>query len=344
MSSNIEPEPEMSFLDHLDELRRRLTFSAISIAIAFVLCFAVSDKIYQILDKPVREALQKAKQYQLKNNIVQLQNISELADNTSFTYAFVREANLQGVTIPPGTTMPAKIIRKDGKRLAVASAPLAVGQKVIPEGFELPVDITEYTSSNDRLVVHTLQGGFNLYVKVAFYAAFVLSVPFLLFQVWKFIEPGLYPHEKVYVVPFVLMATFFFLLGAVFAYYIAFPRAVEFLLSVSENFQTLIEVNEYFDLIITIILGLGLVFEMPTVVLFLARFGIVTPGFMLRFWRHALVAVFIIAALLSPTTDIPNMMVFAVPMMILYFFSVGIAWIFGKPRTEEAVEEAEETE
>jgi sec-independent protein translocase protein TatC len=340
MSSNVAPveEPTMSFLDHLDELRRRLTYAAIAIAIAFGVCFTFSDKIYAFLDKPVREALQKAKQYQLDNKKIPLHPIEELPDNATFTFVFSGESNLDGITIPAGTTIPARLEKREKGRAVVAASSLVVGKTMIEEGFELPVEmVANLTDTNDRLVVHTLQGGFNLYIKVAFYAALVLSIPFLLFQIWAFISPGLYEHEKGYMIPFVGMATFFFLLGATFAYYVAFPRAVEFLLSVSVNFRPLIEVNEYFDLIITIILGLGLVFEIPTVVLFLARFGLVTPGFMLRFWRHAIVVIFIIAALLSPTTDIPNMMVFAVPMMGLYFFSVGIAWFFGKPRIEDTV-------
>jgi len=325
----------MSFLDHLDELRKRLTYSAIAIAIAFVICFSQSDKIYGFLDKPVRAALKRAREFQIENKKLPIRPIEELADNASFTYVFNNEANLEGVTIPAGTTMPARLEKREKGRAVVASSALVIGKSVIPEGFELPVDAVanyDYTNTNDQLVVHTLQSGFNLYIKVAFYASLVLSVPFLLFQLWAFIAPGLYEHERVYVVPFVTMATFFFLLGSAFGYYVAFPRAVEFLLTVSKNFRPMIEVNEYFDLIMTIILGLGLVFEIPTLVLFLSRFGLVTPRFMLRFWRHATVLIFFIAAVISPTTDIANMMVFALPMMGLYFFSVGIAWFFGKPR------------
>lgn len=331
--STLPDDRSMSFLEHLDELRKRLTYSAAAIAVSFVICFSFSEQIYSFLDRPVRAALQRAKQYQIENKKIPISTIEELAENTEFIFVFSKETSLQGVTIPSGTTIPAKIVRRDNMRVVQTTAPLAVGRRVVPLGFELPVEMG-ISSSNDRLVVHTLQGGFNLYIKVAFYAALALSVPFLIYQIWAFIEPGLYPHEKKYVVPFVGMASFFFILGTVFAYYIAFPRAVEFLLGVSQNFQALIEVNEYFDLIITIILGLGIVFEIPTVVLFLALFGLVTPKMMLRYWRHAIVVVFIVAALLSPTTDIPNMLVFALPMIGLYFFSVGIAWFFGRPRRE----------
>lgn len=328
----------MSFLDHLDELRRRLTYAAIAIAIAFAVCFSFSDKIYSFLDKPVRLALQKARLHQLKFNQTPVIQLEELPDNATFTYVFNSESSVQGVAIPAGTTMPAKLEKLDnGARSVVAANKVVVGRTVIPEGFKLSLDeIGNYQSTEDTLVVHTLQGGFNLYVKVAFYAALALSVPVLLFQIWAFIAPGLYENERKGVVPFITMATLFFAIGATFAYYVAFPRAVDFLLSVSQNFRPMIEVNEYFDLIITIILGLGLVFEIPAVVYFFAKLGLVTPRFMLRFWRHAIVLIFIISAILSPTTDIPNMLVFAVPMVGLYFFSVGIAWVVGKPRPEQA--------
>ncbi|MEW6737318.1 MAG: twin-arginine translocase subunit TatC [Acidobacteriota bacterium] len=330
-------ETSMSFLDHLDELRRRLTYSAIAITIAFIVCFTFSDRIYAFLDKPVREALRRQKQLQLETNQIAIRPIEELADNTAFIYAFNMEASLQGITIPAGTTLPAKLVKKDSGRVIVTASTLVVGKAVVPEGTELPMGIVaNYSDTNEALVVHTLQGGFNLYVKVAFYAAIAFSVPFLLYQLWLFISPGLYQHEKVYVFPFVLMASVFFLLGAAFAYYVAFPRAIDFLLEVSQNFRALIEVNEYFDLIITIVFGLGLVFEIPTVVLFLARFGLVTPQFLLGIWRYAVIGIFLFAAILSPTSDIANMMVFYLPMLGLYLFSIGIAWLFGKPRSEPA--------
>jgi sec-independent protein translocase protein TatC len=334
----VEP-PAMSFLDHLDELRRRLTYSAMAVAIAFVVCFNFSDRIYAFLGKPVSMALKQAREYQIKNNVTPISQLEEMPDKSQFTYVFNAEASMQGVTIPAGTTMPARLEKQEnGNRAVVAASRIVVGKSVIPEGFRLPLEeignIT--TNQDDMLVVHTLQGGFNHYIKVAFYAALALSVPFLLIQVWGFISPGLYEHEKRGVVPFVSMATICFATGAAFAYYVAFPRAVTFLLSVSVNFRPMIEVNEYFDLIITIILGLGLVFEIPAIVYFFAKLGLLTAGFMMRFWRHAMVAIFIIAAILSPTTDIPNMMVFAVPMAALYFFSVGIAWAVAKPRPESA--------
>jgi sec-independent protein translocase protein TatC len=128
------------------------------------------------------------------------------------------------------------------------------------------------------------------------------------------------------------MGTLFFLLGAAFGYYIAFPRAALWLLELGSGFRPLIKANEYFDLIIIIVLGLGTVFQIPTITFFLARLGLVTPQQMIRPWRYALVGIAVLAAVISPTGDIPNMLVFALPMLVLYAFSIGIAWVFGKPR------------
>ncbi|MFY9572398.1 MAG: twin-arginine translocase subunit TatC, partial [Blastocatellia bacterium] len=189
----------------------------------------------------------------------------------------------------------------------------------------------------NQLVVGTVQGAFNLYIKVAFYAAIFFAVPFLLVQVWGFVSPGLYPHEKTYAAPIIIMASVFFLLGTAFAYYIAFPRAANFLLGVAAggNLRPLVTADEYFDLIIVIMLGLGVVFEIPTVTFFTARLGLVSPKLLMSVWRYALIAIFILAAVLSPTTDIPNLLVFAAPMMILYLLSVGIAWVFHRRRQSE---------
>src|SRR5437588_4252561 len=111
MSSNAAPvvEPTMSFLEHLDELRRRLTYSAIAIAITFTVCFVYSEQIYHFLDAPVREALKKQREIQLSAGKVAISPIEELPDNATFTYVFNKEANLKGITIPAGTTMPAKL-------------------------------------------------------------------------------------------------------------------------------------------------------------------------------------------------------------------------------------------
>jgi sec-independent protein translocase protein TatC len=252
--------------------------------------------------------------------------------------------------VTPGTTIKVRVEPgPDGTPKLVTASPWVINtETVVDEGYTIRRDL--YSVSNvilgpdGKLVVGTVQGAFNLYIKVAFYAAIFFTVPFILVQVWGFVAPGLYPHEKKYAWPLIVMASAFFLLGCAFAYYIAFPRAANFLLGVAAggNLRPLVTADEYFDLIIMIMLGLGIVFEIPTVTLFGSRLGLISPGFLLKVWRYAVIGIFILAAVLSPTTDIPNLLVFAAPMLLLYFLSVGIAWLFHRKRQTEREFQASE--
>ena len=122
-------------------------------------------------------------------------------------------------------------------------------------------------------------------------------------------------------------------LGAAFAYYVIFPPAAKYLLGLGSDFRLLLKADDYFDFIIIVMLGMGVVFQMPAITYVLARIGLVTAGLMVRIWKTALIVILISAAILSPTNDIPNMMLFAAPMLVLYVISIFIAWIFNKPRT-----------
>ncbi|MBI2819754.1 MAG: twin-arginine translocase subunit TatC, partial [Acidobacteria bacterium] len=148
-----------------------------------------------------------------------------------------------------------------------------------------------------------------------------------LYQVWKFISPGLYPHEKRYTIPFVTLCSGLFIAGGAFAYFVAFPAALRFLLNFAHQFRPMITVNEYFSLAITIILGLAIVFELPVLLLVLTFLRLVTPGFLLRNSRYAILLIFVGAALITPTPDVPTMMLFAMPLIALYFFGIGLSYV-----------------
>jgi sec-independent protein translocase protein TatC len=341
MKSADEPEeshePEegtMGFLDHLEELRRRIFYVVGFVFIAFIVCWGFSSSLYRFLSKPVSEALIASRLQSVKSG-VKLASLKDVPDGSAVTFIFSGGVTIQGAVVPAGTAVPARIVRDEkGARALETAQTVVIGDRVIPEKFVLPASnlFSDAIDPTGQLVVHTVQGAFNLYLKVAFYAAIFFSIPFALYQIYGFIAPGLYKHERGYIWPVLIMGTGFFLLGSAFGYYIAFPRACAFLLDTAKDFQAFIEVNDYFDLIIAIVLGLGIVFELPTIVFVLARIGLVTGGFLLKVWRLALIGIFILAAIISPTSDIPNMLVFAVPMMILYFLSVGIAFVFGRER------------
>ena len=173
---------------------------------------------------------------------------------------------------------------------------------------------------------------FLLYMKVGFLASLFLSAPFVLYQVWAFIAPGLYPRERRNVFPFILFATTFFLAGGAFGYYVGFPAACRFLIGIAADFQPALRVGSLFAFESKIILGMGLVFELPTVVYFLARLGIVTPGFLWHNFKYAVLVIFIVAAVITPTPDIVTQCIFAAPMILLYLLSIAVAHLFGRVR------------
>ncbi len=234
--------PAMSFLDHLEELRRRIIHSIIAVTVGFFACWRYAERIYGFMQRPIMEALHR-----------------------------------QG--------MPEKLV---------------------------------YLNPTEP---------FNLYLKVAFLAGLFLTSPFVLYQVWLFISPGLYRHEKRYVFPFMFSTVALFLGGGIFGYKMVYPAALNFLIEYGKQFQPMITIGEYTDLFLTIIIGMGIIFELPILVFFLSLMGIITAGWMWRNLRYSILVIFIIAAIVTPTTDILNMCIFAAPMVALYVVSIAIAWL-----------------
>ena len=201
----------------------------------------------------------------------------------------------------------------------------------------MSVPITQFLPAGEKLAFTGLVDPFMLYMKVALLAGIFVASPVVLWQFWLFVSPALYRHERGLVIPFIVFTTLFFLAGGYFGYKIAFPMVVKFLLTVGGDFRQVITINEYFSMASKVILGLGLVFEMPVLIMLLARFGIVTAKFLLKYFRFAVLIIFIIAAVITPTPDIPTQCVFALPMIALYLLGVLVAWIFGnKRRVEES--------
>jgi sec-independent protein translocase protein TatC len=168
---------------------------------------------------------------------------------------------------------------------------------------------------------------FNIYLKVGFIAGLFVASPFILYQVWQFISPGLYRHERRYVLPFMFSTVGLFLAGGWFGYKMVYPAALDFLIGYGKQFQAMITIGEYTQLFLTIIVGLGVIFEMPILIFFLALMGVVSAGWMWRNVRYSILVIFIIAAVVTPTTDIMNMCIFAAPMVGLYVFSILIAYL-----------------
>ena len=181
---------------------------------------------------------------------------------------------------------------------------------------------------------------FNFSLKLSFIAGAIMASPFILYQVWLFISPGLYRHEKRYVWPFMGATITLFLGGAFFGYHYVYPGALDFLLGYGKQFTPMVTINEYCDLFMTVILGLGATFELPILVMFLALFGLITPGWLWRNIRYAILVIFIIAAIITPTPDILTMCVFAAPMLVLYVISIGVAYMVHPSRRDPKKQEA----
>ena len=237
-----ESMPAMSFLEHLEELRRRIIYCLIAVAVGFFACWGYAERIYGIMQAPIMQALHR-----------------------------------HGMA--------------------------------------------------EKLVYLNPTEPFNLYLKVGFLAGLFVASPFVLYQVWLFISPGLYRNEKRYVFPFMFSTVGLFIAGGIFGYKMVYPAALDFLIGYGQQFTPMITIGEYTDLFLTIIIGMGVIFEMPILVFFLSLLGIVTAGWMWRNLRYSILVIFIIAAIITPTTDILNMCIFAAPMVALYVLSIAIAWL-----------------
>lgn len=243
----------MSFLAHLEELRKRIIRAAMAVAVGFFACWYYADNIFAFMMVPIMDALR-------RNHMDQ------------------------------------------------------------------------------KLVYLNPTEPFNLYIKVGLIAGLFLASPFVLYQVWAFIAPGLYRNEKRYVLPFMCSTVLLFLSGGFFGYKMAYPAALDFLVGYGKRFQPMITIGEYTSLFLTIIVGLGLVFELPILAFFLALMGVINAKWMWKNFRYAILACFIVAAIITPTPDIMNMCLFAAPMVALYMISMLVAYLVHPARRKKRAE------
>lgn len=185
-------------------------------------------------------------------------------------------------------------------------------------------------------------GQLFLYMQVAFFGGLVVSLPHTLYQVWLFVAPGLYPKERRYTRWVVVFTSFCFLGGVAFAYFVILPAAFSFFVSFgTPQIENTISIDEYFGFVINLMLGAGLVFELPMLSFFLSRLGFLTPKLMRKYWRHSFVAILIIAAFITPTPDPYNMLLLSLPMLGLYELSIWISR-FSQPRRVKDAGEAQD--
>jgi sec-independent protein translocase protein TatC len=194
--------------------------------------------------------------------------------------------------------------------------------------------------AGDALIFTRPGEGIAFYLDVAFIGGVVLSAPFVMYQVWRFIAPGLYAKEKKLAIPFVLLTTAGSIGGALFTHYFMFPATIAFLATFhSPTMKFMPRVEDTFEVYKMMVLGMVAVFQIPTLVFFLAKMRLVTARFLWRHTNYAILVIFIVAAVLTPSTDPWNQTLFAAPMFALYLISIGIAWLVGpkaQPETQES--------
>jgi sec-independent protein translocase protein TatC len=178
---------------------------------------------------------------------------------------------------------------------------------------------------------------FMLYIRIAIIAGLFISAPLIFSQVWLFVAPALYAKERRYAIPFVVLSSIGVLAGAAFSHYVAFPLMWKFFASFSNELVSFMpRIEDSFSLYMRMLLGMAAVFQMPALVFFLARMGVVSARWMIRRFKYAVLVIFVIAAVITPSSDYASQMIVAFPMIGLYILSIAIAWMFGKKRTELA--------
>jgi len=226
--------------------------------------------------------------------------------------------------------------------LIALSVAFALAWSRAPQLFELLArPVRRYLPPGQNLAYTTLTEPFLLYFRVALLGGLILASPVILWQLWLFVAPALYRREKRFAIPFLFASVLFFLSGCAFGYLEAFPIVVGFLVGMGKEFQAVITINQYLGTATKIILGLGICFELPILIFFLTRMGVVTERWLLKKFRYAVLVVFVVAAIITPTPDITTQVVFAVPMLLLYLLGIAISWIFRKrDRPDPAVSQS----
>ena len=192
----------------------------------------------------------------------------------------------------------------------------------------------------EDIVYLELTEPFLVYMKAAALAAVFLCIPYLLYQLWAFVAPGLYVNESRLLLPFLFFGTLCFGIGGAFGYFVAAPMTAKWLVALGADFRAAVTMRSAFRFLSWVILGMGAVFELPVVIFFLSRIGVVTPQFLIRHFRIALVTIALLSAVLTPTGDVLTMSVFAVPMVVLYLIGVAVAWVSQRRAAARAVENA----
>jgi sec-independent protein translocase protein TatC len=330
---------------HLAALRKALSLSMLSVIVAFVIAFTFHNAILSWITAPLNEAL---------SEVGRIVNSKEAATwHLEPVEKDATEGNLTEIerlkTIQPKSPQEAAALKLE---LALAKAN-KIAQKELAfflvEATQAAKELRESISKtpkslnqsfDGKITTHQVGGAFFVALKVSFFAALLGALPFILYQLWLFIAPGLYEHEKKMVLPFVVGGTFMFMVGILFAYYVVTPFGFQFLITFGSFLYTpLINIEDYVGFFTKIMMGFGVAFELPVIAYFLALLGLVTDKTLKDFFKYAVVIIFALAALLTPP-DVLTQLLMAIPLILLYGLSIIIVKYVNPHEEEDEEEEA----
>ncbi|BAF71412.1 twin-arginine translocase subunit TatC [Sulfurovum sp. NBC37-1] len=323
---------------HLVELRKRLGLSVLSVFIAFIIAFTFHNQILSWITQP------------LNNALVEVGRIIESQEKATWTM----KSDEVNVTKTPAVQAADKLKDNLYEAAKVADpklAPLLKNAADAAESLDKIITKRDVESARPnqhnfegKITTHQVGGAFFVALKVSFFAGLLGAMPFILYQLWLFVAPGLYSNEKKMVIPFVVGGSVMFFIGVMFAYYIVTPFGFQFLITFGSFLYTpFINIEDYVGFFTKIMLGFGVAFELPVFAYFLALLGLVTDRTLIDFFKYAIVIIFVLAALLTPP-DILTQLLMAAPLVILYGISILIVRMVNPEKSEDDGEDEEETE
>lgn len=308
-------EDRLSLIDHLDELRTRLIWCILAFAVAFAVCYAENNRVLDIVNRPVKSA-QALKLNGKKTN-----------DPVAQSAVFERRVGEALKALGPALTAAAPKLQSPAQRRAVADAVarLRVAVAATP------------TATGRRPITLGVTEPFLTTFKVASYAAILLVLPFLLYQLYAFILPAFTPKERRAVFPLLVMVPVLFIMGVLFGYFVALPRAANFLLNFNkDNFDILLRAQDYYSFAVVFLAAVGVLFQVPVGVLALTRLEIVTVRQLRKNRGYVILGASVVAAIATPTPDPVTMLVTMAPLLVLFELSILLAALLERRRAREA--------
>ena len=329
---------------HLAELRKRIGLSVLAVFIAFIVAFTFHNAILTWITQPLNNALTQVGRIIESQNKANWVMRTEEANTTTPASTSQSRASATAAKLEAHLTEAAQIAEP---RLAALLSQAARSARELSEILQkIDTNTTRhkpYKSFGGQITTHQVGGAFFVALKVSFFAALLGALPFILYQIWLFVAPGLYSNEKKMILPFVVGGTVMFFIGVLFAYYIVTPFGFQFLITFGSFLYTpLINIEDYVGFFTKIMMGFGLAFELPVFAYFLALLGLITDRTLIDFFKYAIVIIFLIAALLTPP-DVLTQLLMAAPLVILYGASILIVRMVN-PATPEEDEDEDESD